>query len=66
MKKFSFRLDSEGFARVPVILRSGGALIILRGLIDTGADTIYLDRSISRFLDLRPLGVGRLGLLAGF
>jgi len=65
LKKFSFRLDPEGFARIPVILRSGDTLIVLRGLIDTGADTIYLDRHISEFLKLQPLRVEEVGVAGG-
>jgi len=62
---FSFALDQSGFARVPIIVKSGDIVVVLRGLIDTGADAIYIDSHIAEYMGLLPFGVEDVGAAGG-
>lgn len=58
-------LSREKLLKWPIIIKSGDAVVVLRGLIDTGADAIYIEIHIAEYMGLPPFGIETVGAAGG-
>ncbi len=63
--RFVYPFDEDKLIRVPIILEQEKTILIVRALIDSGADSIFIDSSIADYLGLQRIGSLDVGAAGG-
>ncbi|NOZ76714.1 MAG: hypothetical protein GXO65_03365 [Euryarchaeota archaeon] len=62
---FVYPFDEDNLIRVPVILEHGEKTLMVRALIDSGADSIFIDTTIGDYLGLLSMETLEVGAAGG-
>ncbi len=65
MSSYTYPFDEDKLVRVPAILGERKRTLIVKALIDTGADCIFIDSSLADYLELKKLETLDVGAAGG-